>query len=290
MTEILAARNPDAELVEEWTRGRLPRTTHAYLSDLRLIAVSHECGSVAEFLRMFLGGTAAQANRLVINYRNSELARGLKPASVNRRLATLRSLVKFAQVTGRCEWSIAVQGVKREPSKPKAVPWSVFLALIEKAPDARLRAALGLMGYAGLRISEAVGLRLEDFDAAAGTVSVLGKGRRVREPVTLAPVVVGYLVSWVAERGSEPGPLFGWTEPTQLRRAVKALGEAMGVAGLRPHSFRRCAVTRALDVTNGDIRSVMKFSRHSSPELVALYDDQRADVAGEIAKRVAESS
>jgi integrase/recombinase XerC len=51
--------------------------------------------------------------------------------------------------------------------------------------------------------------------------------------------------------------------------------------------LRHLAVTEALDATRGDYRKVMKFSRHAKVETILRYDDNRLDVAGEMAGMIA---
>ena len=43
---------------------------------------------------------------------------------------------------------------------------------------------------------------------------------------------------------------------------------------MRPHGLRHTAVTTALDATNGDVRSVRRFSRHADIGTVLIYDDE----------------
>ena len=70
---------------------------------------------------------------------------------------------------------------------------------------------------------------------------------------------------------------------------VRDLGRKAGLAKpVRPHGLRHEAITRALDKINGDVRTVQRFSRHADTRTVLLYDDRRKDVAGDVAKLVAE--
>jgi integrase/recombinase XerC len=52
--------------------------------------------------------------------------------------------------------------------------------------------------------------------------------------------------------------------------------------------LRHEAITRALDRTHGDIRTVQRFSRHADPKTLLRYDDRRRDLAGDVARLVAE--
>ena len=49
-----------------------------------------------------------------------------------------------------------------------------------------------------------------------------------------------------------------------------------------PHRIRHSAITAALDATNGNIREVQKFSRHSQLDILIRYDDCWKDAQGKI--------
>jgi len=51
-------------------------------------------------------------------------------------------------------------------------------------------------------------------------------------------------------------------------------------------SRSHAAVTAALDLTNGNIRTVQSFSGHADPQTVMKYDDNRLDLAGDVAKKL----
>jgi hypothetical protein len=69
---------------------------------------------------------------------------------------------------------------------------------------------------------------------------------------------------------------------------IRCLGERAGVPGIvSPHRIRHNAITHSLDATGGDVRRVRRFSRHSRLETVAIYDDSRRDMAGEVASLLA---
>jgi integrase/recombinase XerC len=53
---------------------------------------------------------------------------------------------------------------------------------------------------------------------------------------------------------------------------------------------RHASITRVLDLSGGDVRAAQKFSRHRSVATVLRYDDNRRDLAGELARRLAEDS
>ena len=161
----------------------------------------------------------------------------------------------------------------------------------------RDRALVRVLFDLALRRGEAVALDVAHVDVAAGTVSVLGKGRTAREPLTLPLPAREALRAWLDVRGVEPGPLF-----TSMHRGcagarmtgdgvgdvLAELGAAAGVKGpVRPHGLRHTAITHALDVTHGDVRKVARFSRHRDVRTLSIYDDNRQDMGGQVAALVA---
>ena len=68
---------------------------------------------------------------------------------------------------------------------------------------------------------------------------------------------------------------------------VRSLGAQVEVTA-RPHGFRHSSITVGLDRVN-DPRRVQRHARHSSLEVTMHYDDNRSDMAGEVAKVVSEA-
>lgn len=97
-------------------------------------------------------------------------------------------------------------------------------------------------------------------------------------------------------RGIAPGPLFTNLDHGHAARrltgrgvydVVRELGAAAGLR-VRPHGLRHAAITEALDRTHGDLRAVQRFSRHRDLRLLLVYDDNREDLGGQVARLVAE--
>jgi integrase/recombinase XerC len=179
-----------------------------------------------------------------------------------------------------------------------AAPRGRLLAQLAGRSDAqalRDAALLRLLYDLGLRRQEVVGLDVADVDLAAGVLQVLGKGRQAKERVSLPPATAQALRAWLDARGPDPGPLFvaldrGHRSHRLTGQAVygvvKGLGERAGLRA-RPHGLRHAAITRALDLTGGDVRAVQRFSRHREVRVLQRYDDCRRDLAGEVARRLA---
>ena len=300
--------------IARWKEGKNAETLRAYAGDLAHFAgwlMQHletpldEAGAVNALFAMGQG----EANETVHAYRNRLLAGGLAPATVNRRLNALRSIVSTGQQFGYVPWTLNVDSVaSRKYRDTRGVPASDVVRVLEhvrKHPRlstaARDVAIVTLLFVIGLRISEVLGLDLEHVDVRGGRLSILGKARTEREWVTIPPLVQRVLKAWLTHRGRTPGALFvkinrhgqlsdGRLTGPGVRDCMQRWGDELELV-LRPHGFRHSAVTTLLDMTNGDIRSASKFARHSSIEVTAIYDDNRQDTAGAsagiLAKRVA---
>jgi integrase/recombinase XerC len=69
---------------------------------------------------------------------------------------------------------------------------------------------------------------------------------------------------------------------TGLYLVVRDLGRKAGLT-VRPHGLRHAGITEALDLTNGNIRAVQRYSRHRDMRILNLYDDNRTDLGGDVA-------
>jgi integrase/recombinase XerC len=175
---------PARRLLDAWLTGRSPRTVRAYSQDLedfrRFFA---KLGSFASPLDTFLSMHPGRANEVVLDYKNSSLAAGLASATVARRLAALRSLVKLANTLGIVTWSIGIASPRverrrdvRGPDEPERKRiFRVMKGLGDTPPARRDRAIVALLFGLGLRRAEVVSLDLADVDFRASTVRVLGK-------------------------------------------------------------------------------------------------------------------
>lgn len=297
----LPAANPRPDVLAAFLEGLSPRTLKAYTSDLADFAAAILAVDARHAVEQILSLTAGEANALALAYRNRLVAAGLASATIARRLAALRSVVKLARTLGRVEWSIEIRGPKIEKRRDTRGPdpaerkklWRTLRAAGDSPRARRDRAIVALLFDLALRRGEVVALDLVDVDLAAGTVAILGKGRREKERLTLPAATRDTLTAWIDVRGSTPGPLFPSDHAADNRITgdgvaylVRELGKSARLPRqLRPHGFRHSAITSALE-SGSDVRQVRKYSRHAKLETVLLYDDTRGDVAGEIARGV----
>src|SRR5262249_47973603 len=182
----------------------------AYRMDLSDFADFSNAAGIAEAAGRILAGGHGRANETVLLFRSQLQARGLAPATINRRLAALWSLVKLARTLGLITWVLEVEGVRTEPYRDTRGPGQAGFRQLLAALDGRIdpkairdRALLRLLYDLGLRRAEVVGLDVEDVDLLAETVAVLGKGRTQKVTLTLPPATRAALAEWLTVRGMQ---------------------------------------------------------------------------------------
>jgi integrase/recombinase XerC len=280
----------DAALVAEFLASQAPSTRQAYARDVAQFAAWLREPGPAPAARKLLGSGPGPANRLVLAWRVGMSDRGLSPATVNRRVAALRSLVKFARTLGLVAWQLDVPRVKGESVRDTRGPRrATYLEALETA-SVRERALLRLLGDLGLRRAELRALdvaSLAEREDGRLVVTVLGKGRRVRQLTAPHPTTEA-LRSWLRERGDAPGPLFPGRD-VEGRVSGSALNRlAHRLVGRNVHALRHACLTRAAEVSGGDLLAVAKLAGHRSVAQSAVYVDAWKDVAGDLAQRMTE--
>ena len=217
----------------------------------------------------------------------------LSSTSAARTLVAVRGFHKFAVSDGLATADPAGAVKPPSPAKrlPKALPLSDVEAILEASGAAgttlalRDRALLEVLYGTGARISEAVGLDVDDLDQVDGTVLLRGKGSKER----LVPVgsyareaVAAYLVRArpelvsVSTAASTGGALFLNARGGRLSRQsawtvlVKAAERAGVTRDVSPHTLRHSFATHLLD-GGADVRVVQELLGHASVTTTQVY-------------------
>ncbi|MBI4592721.1 MAG: site-specific integrase, partial [Candidatus Rokubacteria bacterium] len=152
-----------------------------------LAAYRRDLGDFLGFLDREALLLAAAGPDDVVAYLERLRARGLKPASIARRLSALRGWLRHLVREGTLARD-PTEHIERPRSSrplPRTLSRDSTTALVE-SPDVsrprgiRDRALLELLYATGMRASECLGLRLEDVNLVAGYVVCTGKGRKQR--------------------------------------------------------------------------------------------------------------
>ncbi len=301
----LVKTEPADELLAAFLSGRSECTRRAYSQDLEDFGRFLGVGKVSEAAHLLLSRDHGNANALALAWKANLQERRLQAATINRRLAALRSLVQLARTLGIVPWALEVRNVRTESYRDTRGPGRngvrLLLDEIERRGDRKAlrdRAALRLLYDLGLRRSEVVGLDVDDLDLDAGTVTVLGKGRTQKTILSLPGPTKEAIRQWLEARGTEPGPLFTNLDRarkgcrltgTSLYRIVRRLGEQVGLK-VRPHGLRHTAITEACKLAQAKgmgLEEVLDFSRHRDVKVLMVYRDRERDVQGQLAALVA---
>ena len=221
----------------------------------------------------------------------------LSATSAARTVVAVRGFHKFAVRDGLATLDPATAVKPPAPAKrlPKALPLADVEAILEAAGSAgttlalRDRALLELLYGTGARISEAVGLDVDDLDLEAGEVLLRGKGSKER----IVPVgsfareaISAYLVRARPElvstsstsrgRLSSAGAMFLNARGGRLSRQsawtvlVRAAERAGVTRDVSPHTLRHSFATHLLD-GGADVRVVQELLGHASVTTTQVY-------------------
>ena len=213
-----------------------------------------------------------------------------KASSAARALVAVRGLHRYAAREGLADADPARE--VRPPTPPRSLPKAITVEEVEALLDAagfddtplalRDRALLELLYATGARISEAVGLDVDELDLDGGTVRLFGKGSRER----IVPVgrfartaIDAYLVRSrpLLATGGRGGPaVFLNSRGGRLSRqsawaVLRSAAEKAGLRGaLSPHTLRHSFATHLLD-GGADVRVVQELLGHASVATTQIY-------------------
>jgi integrase/recombinase XerC len=257
-------------------------TRRAYAHDVREFVAWCERGGCPD--------PAALDHRTVRRYLGYLTTRGFARPTIARKAAAVRSYARYLRRRGVLHRDVAgaIQTPKeprRLPRMPKAGETVALLEGVENAdvPDPRAlrdRAILELLYGAGLRVSECCGLEARDVDGRHATVTVLGKGAKVRrlplgEPALLAVrryVQEGRAALLAPDTSVEA--LFVNSRgrrmtPRDVRRVLQRHRLPDGRA-LHPHSLRHAYATHLLE-GGADLRAVQELLGHADVGTTQIY-------------------
>ena len=276
---------------------RSPHTQRVYRRDIDnfLSDINLELG---KFLTLDRHGAYA----LVSRYKGELITKGIKSATINRRLAAIKSLVCFSYNCGHSDFMLeSVKGEKmsayRDTSGVDSETFKRVLSAIDRGSLKGVRdyALMMLLWSNALRRSEVSKANISDFDPVTKTLKIYGKGRgNNAETVSLGSGTVTAIMAWLEARG-ETNPdkaLFvsvnagyrdGRLSTQSIYDIVKSRCKDAGISKvMSPHRVRHSSITAALEATGGDVRRVQKLSRHSSLNTLLIYDDNRKNHQGEV--------
>jgi integrase/recombinase XerC len=224
----------------------------------------------------------------------------LDPVTIRRKLAAVRSLFRFMAREGTVPLNVA--RLVRTPKAPKKLPEvmtpdqvntlidGVGADRLDRPFPLRDRALFELLYGCGLRISELVGLNLEDVDRSEHWLRVRGKGRKERQ-VPLPGQAADALERYLAERPvvrDEKAVFLNYLGHRLTTRGVSMIVKLYatllsGDPSVHPHAFRHAYATHLL-ADGADLRAIQellgharlsttqKYTHVSLTNLMAVYD------------------
>jgi integrase/recombinase XerC len=235
-----------------------------------------------------------------------------KPATIRRKLAALRAFFRYLSREHRIAMDPA--RLLRLPKMPKSLPQvpnaevtnalvdGVLAAKPERRHPERDRLLLELLYGCGLRVSEAVGLNLDDIDRSERWLRVRGKGRKERQVpygTKAAAALDAYLGTRAENRdnGVRQPALFlnrlgGRLTDRGARDVVRFYATwVVGDSSIHPHTLRHAFATHLLS-DGADLRSIQellgharlsttqKYTQVSLEDLMRVYDRSHPKAQG----------
>ena len=258
-----------------------PHTLKAYSSDLR------------QFLEYFTppeGQPPPLARLEMLEIREwlaDVYSRNLEPVSIRRKLAAVRSLFRFLLREGLIPMNPA--RLVRTPKAPKSLP-DVMTAeqanglidavggdRFDRPHPARDRAIFEFLYGCGIRVSELVGLNLEDIDPSERWIRVRGKGKKERQ-VPYASKAAAALDRYLTERRPAPEDRAVFLNHRGRRitaRGVSGIVKLYGVlvngdSSVNPHGFRHAYATHLL-ADGADLRAIQELLGHARLSTTQKY-------------------
>lgn len=298
---IAAGRNHTAEtILRAWYASKSEHTIRAYQRDLeafaqyfsKALAIRPSMRTVEALDRLFRQSSPS-AHEIILAFRDFLAVAGLSSASINRHLATLRSVSKLARMLGLTTWAIEVPSMRlerrRDTRGPSPQDVARMLAATSGDTEQQTRDyAIVLVFYCmALRVSELCGLTMQETNLDAGTTWILGKGRREREIIPVPALVCEALRRYLVHRGDRPGPLFqtlgrrganrdGGLETRSVLRIVRELGSKVGLR-VWCHGLRHTSITQAAEAGQKaglGLEKIRAHSRHKNITTLLAYIDE----------------
>ncbi len=269
VTPAVPVLSQEEQLVELWLHGLSRHTKRAYKSDWRLF-------------RRFAPGpirsiTLTDLQSFVDHLESLALGAG----SRHRAISGIKSFFGFAARLGALPVDIAQplrMSAGKDTLNERILTEAEVAALIGAAESPRNRAIVELLYYAGLRVSELVGLEWKDAIArkSGGQVTVFGKGRKTRS--VLVPESTWRAMLAQRAFAADASPVFAsgrgrgeHLSASQVGRIVRDCAIRAGIAKpVSPHWLRHCHCSHALD-NGAPLHVIQATAGHSSVATTSRY-------------------
>ena len=247
-----------------------------------------------DFLKFIDKTSIESVNYLLLRKFLAQLrARNYRPRTLTRKLSSLRSFFKFLHREGFVKENPAVllMSPKLDKTLPKFLTEDEVTRLIEvpsskSASGKRDRAILETLYSTGIRVSELVGLDVNDVDLISNIAKVSGKGKKERI-VPIGDKALDAIRDYVQDRRHKSRALFLNKNGTRLSdRSVrnivnKHITAASLMQKVSPHVLRHSFATHLLN-RGADLRSVQELLGHVNLSTTQIYTHVTTDRLKEV--------
>jgi integrase/recombinase XerD len=210
--------------------------------------------------------------------------RGAAPATIGRRLSTVTGFYRYCVgeelLTRKLAANVRRPRLRQESTMSGLDRNEVGAFLVQAGlSGARDHALACLLALNGLRVSEALGVDVDDLGLERGhhTLRMHRKGSKI-VVVPLAPRTARTVYLAIGERSDGPVFIADTTERMnrhQAARVVRRLAKDAGIdKRISPHSLRHSFITAALDA-GVPLRDVQAAASHADPRTTMRYDRAR---------------
>jgi len=248
-------------------------TQHAYQRDLeQLLSFINQQG-----VNSWIDLTGEHLNLLVMKMRHANSS----GRTIRRHLSSIRGfltyLVNQRYLSSNC--ALGLQPPRLDQNLPKILDYGQLTLMFNprsKSPsELRDVAIIEVIYSCGLRVSELVGIDVNDMDAEQGFLSVMGKGGKMRH-TPLGKSAQRAIANYLQKTGVTQGALF--LNNRHVRISVRAIQTMVKKRALEvgikinvhPHMLRHAAATHFLQSSH-DLRSVQEFLGHESIKSTQVY-------------------
>lgn len=234
---VIATANSVEQLIDLWLKGKSPNSQRAYRRDI-------------QYFLSYLNDKPL--DQLTLNdiyaYLEAAESQGWAESTINRRMATVKSLLTFGNSTGLLRLNVGKAVRLKEMPKQfsqRTLTESQVLMMIAMTSNLRDRVLLRFMYAVGCRVSELCSLKWRDVSEnpdGTATVHIFGKGRKNRwvkfsadtwkELQTLRGTAIAEDYLFSSRQGG------GGLKPNQVRNIVKKAGDRVNAPDTSPHWLR----------------------------------------------------
>jgi integrase/recombinase XerD len=258
--------NSDEQLIELWLHGRSTHTQRAYQKD------------IADFLRYV--GTPLRNMTLgqLQCYTDHLHEKNLSPASIKRKIASIKSLFTFSHKIGYLMFDVG-KPLKtpacRDKLAERILSEEEVQTIISSVKNKRNRLIIKTLYYTGIRVSELASLTWKDLQTRTegGQLTVLGKGGKTN--TVLIPAHLWDELMTLGMSISDDNPVFmsrngRHLHPGHIRKTVKKIAIKAISKGATPHYYRHSAASHA--ILNGcPLHLIQKQLNHASIATTGKY-------------------